>query len=139
MAALMTSSDGTTEDHEPTPGRPLVLVVDDSADMRTLIAEVLTPARYEVVGVPSGARALRFMAERIPDVMITDLFMPGMSGFTLRSTMLRRPDLAKIPVIVLSAYWHRPGETLEAVEAIPKPINIDRLLDAVGRLTKVGE
>ncbi len=113
--------------------------MDDSADMRTLIAEVLTPAGYEVVGVPSGARALRFMADRIPDVMITDLFMPGMSGFTLRSTMLRRPDLAHIPVIVLSAYWHRPGETLDAVEAIPKPINIDRLLEAVGRLTRAGD
>lgn len=139
MASLMTSSGEAQGDREPTPRRPLVLVVDDSIDMRALIAEVLEPAGYDVVGVPSGARALRFMADRIPDVMITDLFMPGMSGFTLRSTMLRRPDLAEIPVIVLSAYWHRPGETLEAVEAIPKPINIDRLLDAVGRLTRTGE
>ncbi len=139
MAALTTSSSGAQGDREPASTRPLVLVVDDSPDMRTLIGDVLEPAGYEVVAVPSGARALRFMADRIPDVMITDLFMPGMSGFTLRSTMLRRADLSRIPVIVLSAYWHRPGETLEAVEAIPKPINIDRLLDAVRRLTKPAE
>lgn len=139
MASLVTSAADAPGEGERSPQRPVVLVVDDSADMRTLIAEVLTPAGYEVVGVPSGARALRFMADRIPDVMITDLFMPGMSGFTLRSTMLRRPDLAHIPVIVLSAYWHRPGETLDAVEAIPKPINIDRLLEAVGRLTRAGD
>jgi CheY-like chemotaxis protein len=50
-----------------------------------------------------------------PDLVITDLFMPGMSGFSLRASMLQRPDLAAIPVIVLTAYWQRPGETLDAV------------------------
>lgn len=116
------------------PGaRPLILVVDDSADMRRLVADVLSSVGYEVAGVPSGAAALRFMAQQTPDVLVTDLFMPGMSGFGLRTAMLRRPELARIPVIVLSAYW-RPGQTLAAAAALPKPVNIDRLIEAVQRV-----
>jgi CheY-like chemotaxis protein len=112
-----------------------VLVVDDSVDMRDLLKEVLEVAGYEVTACASGAAALRAMGTRRPDLVITDLLMPGMSGFSLRAAMLRRPDLATIPVAILSAYWQRPGETLDAAEALPKPVSIDRLLTTVARLT----
>lgn len=114
--------------------RPLVLVAEDSGDMRSLLSDVLESEGCEVVAVPSGARALSEMTERPPDLVITDLFMPGMSGFALRALMLKRPDLSGIPVIVLSAYWHRPSETLEVADVITKPINIDRLIESVRRL-----
>lgn len=118
------------------PHRPLILAVDDSADMRFLLADVLVPSGYEVVGVPSAARALSLMTERRPDLVITDLLMPGMSGFSLRSAMLKRPDLAGIPVIILSGYWQRPSETLEASAVLTKPLNVDRLLECVRRLVE---
>jgi len=114
--------------------RPLVLVADDSADMRSLIKEVLEDGGYEVVTVASGARALSEMTARPPDLLISDLLMPGMTGFSLRALMLRRPELAAIPVIILSAYWHRPSDTLDVAEVLTKPLNIDRLVDAVRRL-----
>lgn len=116
---------------------PLVLAVDDSPDMRYLLTEVLSGAGYEVVGVPSAARALSLMLERLPDLVITDLLMPGMSGFSLRSAMLKRPSLAGIPVIILSGYWQRPSETLDASAVLTKPLNIDHLLEVVERL--IGE
>ncbi len=112
---------------------PLVLVADDSAEMCSLIREVLEGEGYEVITVGSGGRALREMSSRRPDLLITDLLMPGMSGFSLRTLMLRRRDLADIPVIVLSAYWHRPSETLDVVEVLTKPINVDRLIESVRR------
>jgi CheY-like chemotaxis protein len=115
--------------------RAHVLVVDDARDMRDLLQEVLEASGYEVTCCASGARALEVLAGRRPDLVITDLLMPGMSGFSLRTAMLRRPDLATIPVVVLSAYWHRPGETLDAAEALPKPVSVDRLLATVARLT----
>ena len=124
---------GSTEP-EPGPRRPLVLVVDDSPDMRYLLAEVLGAAGYDVVGVPSGARALSFMLDRTPDLVITDLLMPGMSGFSLRAAMLKRPTLAAVPVIILSGYWQRPSETLDASAVLTKPLNIDHLLESVRRL-----
>jgi CheY-like chemotaxis protein len=76
---------------------------------------------------------MRIMADRRPDLVITDLFMPGMTGFSLRASMLRDRRLAGVPVIVLSAYWRRPGETLDAFEALPKPVSIDRFVAAVRR------
>jgi CheY-like chemotaxis protein len=117
--------------------RPYVLVADDSSEMRTLLADLLTDAGYEVRTVASGGRAFTEMADRRPDLLITDLFMPGMTGFSLRAEMLRRPELAGVPVIVLSAYWHRPSETLEVADVLTKPLNIDRLLSSVQRLTSV--
>lgn len=116
--------------------RARILVVDDSPDMRALLADVLEVAGYDVVRAASGARALAEMNVRVPDLVITDLLMPGMTGFTLRSTMLRNERLAAVPVIVLSAYWRRPSDTLEASDVLSKPLNIDRLLEAVARLIR---
>ena len=114
--------------------QPYVLVVDDSPEMCELLAELLEHEGYQVRTVGSGGRALTEMIARPPDLLITDLFMPGMTGFSLRALMLRRPELASVPVIVLSAYWHRPSETLEVADVLTKPLNIDRLLDSVRRL-----
>lgn len=108
-----------------------MLVVDDSADMRGLLREALEPSGYEVVTAASSGKALTLMAKRVPDLVITDLMMPGMSGFALRSLMLRRVELAAVPVIVLSAYWARPGETLDAVAVLRKPVDLGRLLETV--------
>ena len=119
----------------PPRGAPYVLVADDSGEMRSLLTDLLTDAGYEVRSVASGGRALTEMSARRPDLLITDLFMPGMTGFSLRAEMLRRPELARVPVIVLSAYWHRPSETLEVADVLAKPLNIDRLLTSVRRLT----
>ena len=113
---------------------PLVLVADDSPDMRLLIRDLLEEVGYEVVTVATGARALSEMTARPPDLLISDLLKPGMTGYSLRALMLRRPALAGIPVIILSAYWHRPSDTLDVAEVITKPLNIDRLVDSVKRL-----
>jgi CheY-like chemotaxis protein len=129
----------TIATERPPARRPLVLVAEDSADMRSLLTEVLESEGCEVIGVSSGGRALSEMSVRRPDLVITDLFMPGMTGFALRSLMLKRPDLSGIPVIVLSAYWHRPSETLEVADVITKPINIDRLVESVRRLVPAGD
>lgn len=114
--------------------RPFVVVVDDSADMRGLITDVLEADGFDVTAVQSGPRALQVMDKRRPDLVIMDLLMPGMSGFSLRAVMLRRPDLAKVPVVVLSAYWHRPSETLEVHDVLTKPVNLDRLMEITRRL-----
>jgi DNA-binding response OmpR family regulator len=123
----------TAEVADLSVSRGLVLVVDDSPDMRALIGDVLIDEGFEVLAASSGGRALSLMANRRPDLVITDLMMPGMSGFTLRGEMLRRADLAGVPVVVLSAFWQRPSETLDVVEVIPKPLDLDRLLAVVHR------
>jgi CheY-like chemotaxis protein len=143
-SALTVGPLSVTDRDRPTPAasgehaRPVILVVDDAEDMRALLDDVLTSAGYEVHTVASGPSALRFLADRRPDLVITDLLMPGMSGFTLRATMLRRRELASIPVLILSGFWGRPGETLEAADVITKPLSIERLLSRVGALVPGG-
>ena len=117
------------------PPVPRIVVADDSAHMRALITDVLTDQGYHVTAAASGARALALMNEDPPDLLITDLMMPGMNGIALRALMLRRPHLASVRVVVLSAYWRRPSETLDVAAVLTKPINIDRLLETVRRLT----
>ncbi len=135
--AILERSDGVGQPPgKPEEAHPRILVVDDSPDMRDVIRQALVPAGYEVILAPSGARALAHMSVELPDIVITDLLMPGMSGFTLRAAMLRRPELAPIPVIILSAYWQRPSETLEAAAVLPKPLSIDLLLETVARLMR---
>lgn len=119
--------------------RRLVLVVDDSADMRDLIDDLLTEQGYEVLTAPSGRHALSLLEARVPHLVITDLLMPGMDGFALRGEMLRRPELAQVPVIVLSSFWQRPSETLDAVDVIGKPLDMERLLRAVHLATATDE
>ena len=121
----------TAKTADVNPARGLVLVVDDSQEMRALIGDVLMEEGFEVRTAASGDRALSLMAERRPDLVITDLLMPGMNGFTLRGEMLHRTDLAQVPVVVLSAFWQRPSETLDVVDVIAKPLDLDRLLAVV--------
>ena len=124
----MEAIDSPAAEHSPPGAPPTALIVDDSADMRYLLREVLESAGWRVWAAGSGQRALRMMAAHRPGVVLIDLLMPGMSGFALRSKMLRDPALANIPVIILSAYWGRPRETLDAAAILPKPLQIDRLL-----------
>jgi CheY-like chemotaxis protein len=131
---LMTTRTASASPAEEAP-RPRILVADDSSEMRALLNDLLVAEGYEVTTAASGARALSLMTDDPPDLLITDLLMPGMTGFALRALMLRRPDLAAIRVVVLSAYWHRPSETLDVAAVLTKPLNIDVLLDTVRRLT----
>jgi CheY-like chemotaxis protein len=114
-----------------------VLVVDDSPGARDVIADILGSHGVVVRTTGSATAALRIMRARPPALVTIDLFMPGESGFALRSAMLRDPMLAQVPVIVVSGYWAKAPEALEVAAVINKPIDIDRFLgfvdDIVGR------
>jgi CheY-like chemotaxis protein len=117
-----------------TDQRHHVLIVDDNPDTRWLLRDVVGSTNHRVETCASGEAALKAMLHGPrPDLVITDLMMPGVSGFDLRAEMLRRPELAAIPVIIISAYWARSPETLDAVAVLGKPLNLDRLLETVAR------
>ncbi|WP_022835233.1 ATP-binding protein [Salisaeta longa] len=82
--------------------RPLVLVVDDNADIRTYVRRVLTPA-YRVMTAPDGARALAHARAQPPDCIVADVMMPTMDGTELLATLRDDPALDFIPVILLTA------------------------------------
>jgi len=83
-------------------GRPSVLVVEDNADMRRFITDVLA-GDYRVIGAADGEQGLaRALAEQ-PDLVVTDLMLPKLSGDQLVAAMRSEPSLMAVPVLVLSA------------------------------------
>jgi signal transduction histidine kinase/DNA-binding response OmpR family regulator len=134
--------------HSSPSDRPLVLVVDDSADMRDYVSSLLADS-YLVETAVDGEQALEMIRRRPPDLVLSDVMMPRLDGFGLLSAL--RGDLATvgIPVVMLSA---RAGEEgiVEGLEAgaddyLIKPfsgrelkarINTNLELDRVRRLSQ---
>ncbi len=82
--------------------RPVVLLADDNADMRDYVRGLLG-ASYQVRAVPDGAQALALARCTPPDLVLTDVMMPGLDGFGLLSALRSDPRTSQVPVIMLSA------------------------------------
>lgn len=87
---------------DPHP-QPLLLIVEDHVDTRQMYAEFFHD-QFDVLQAGDGAQALDVMRGRRPDIVITDLSLPGFDGFELAARMRRDPELAGIPIICLSGY-----------------------------------
>src|SRR5216684_2351169 len=86
------------------PSQCPVLIVEDDDDLRDMMAQLLTIEGFRAVAVANGREALEHLqsAEK-PDVILLDLMMPVMDGWEFRRRQKADPDLAQVPVIVLSA------------------------------------
>jgi len=85
----------------------LIMLADDSPTIRKIVEVVLSREGYEVVTVPDGVEALRYLLTaqaRLPDLILLDIEMPRMDGYTLalRCRYRERPRLAHIPIVMLS-------------------------------------
>src|SRR4051812_3823868 len=91
----------------PTPSRdhPGVLVVDDDRAIRVTVQEILADEGYAVRAVENGREALEVLrtTEALPGIILLDLRMPVMDGWSFRQQQKADPRLADIPVLVLSA------------------------------------
>jgi CheY-like chemotaxis protein len=117
--------------------RQPVLVVEDDGDLRDAMLELLRGFGRGAIGAADGQEALGILRSGIePCVILLDLMMPGMDGWTFRREQMRDRRLARIPVIVLSAHPDaRRGGTLLGADVLPKPLNFDRLLELLTRLS----
>jgi CheY-like chemotaxis protein len=113
-----------------------VLIVEDDRDVREAIAMFLAAEGYTVVEAEHGAEALQQLAVGGRFCLILlDLFMPTMDGWTFRSEQLRDPALAAIPVVVISADPDvvPTAIALGAVASMRKPLDLAVLLETVAR------
>jgi signal transduction histidine kinase/CheY-like chemotaxis protein len=85
--------------------RRTILVVDDNPDMVRLLDHLIRSfgRRYQVLQATSGEEALQIMSEQVPDVVLLDLIMPGMSGIAVLTAMRARETLREVPVVAISA------------------------------------
>jgi CheY-like chemotaxis protein len=111
------------------------LVVDDDADIRSLLRLHLASAGYEVGVAEDAIEAGYMVLARTPDLIISDVNMPYMDGFEFVAALKGDRTLPQIPVIFLTAVEegdHR-GKELGAVGYLLKPVRADRLLALVAQ------
>jgi DNA-binding response OmpR family regulator len=114
-----------------------VLVVEDDPEIRDSLVEALADSGYETFGAINGQDALRKLKEMdpLPALIVLDLMMPVMDGRSFREEQLKEPRLARIPVIVISAYRDVADNIreLNAAGYLKKPLRVSQLLDQIER------
>ncbi len=122
------------------PGR--VLVVDDSAVIRDLIAVKLELEGYDVLRAGDGVEALEMIAAERPDVVTVDVMMPRLDGFETVERLRADPATADIPVVMVTgraaAADRVRGEEVGVDAYLTKPFEPAELVDTVARLIRDG-
>jgi CheY-like chemotaxis protein len=108
-----------------------VLVVDDEPAIRDVVADILLDHGFDVVLAWSGRRMLEFLESSRPSLIVLDVMMPDGDGLGAFRTMRARPGLREIPVVMMSATLG-PGQLSQEIAGfLPKPFDLDRLLEVV--------
>ena len=112
-----------------------VLVVEDEEMIRESIVEILEDSGYQPIAAVDGRDALAKLktANPRPCVILLDLMMPGMNGWSFRERQRGDPELAPIPVIILSANpdLARNARDLDVADYLEKPLRVAALLERV--------
>jgi CheY-like chemotaxis protein len=109
-----------------------VLIVEDDADLREMMAQLLAIEGYNAETVANGRAALDYLRKGdFPEVILLDLMMPVMDGWEFRRRQREDPQLAKVPVVVLSALDPARAADLGGAAVLKKPLDFDRLLELV--------
>ena len=119
--------------------RKRVLVVEDNADVRELLSELLGAHGYAVNGAATGAEGIANALKSPPDLILVDLCLPDNDGLSVARTLLSDAALAGVPVLTISAYdaVHLRAEAVEVGCAgyAVKPFEPERLVETVRLLT----
>jgi CRP/FNR family transcriptional regulator, polysaccharide utilization system transcription regulator len=112
-----------------------IAVIEDNAEMRENIQEILELANYEVVSAEDGRKGLDLIKHEKPDLILCDIMMPELDGYGVLYYLSKDPEAASIPFVFLSAKAEmadlRKGMTLGADDYITKPFDEVELLDAI--------
>jgi CheY-like chemotaxis protein len=114
-----------------------VLIVEDDGDMRGLYCFLLANENYQVKAVRNGLEAIMEIQANRPDVVMTDIAMPTLSGLELIKAIRAHDDLADLPVIAMTAFSEDfRDRALEAGadDAIGKPTEVEVLCEAINNV-----
>lgn len=111
-----------------------ILIVDDDADIRAALQELLEMEGYSVRCAEHGGTALKRLREgERPGLILLDLMMPVMDGFAFRQAQLADERLTGLNVLVFSAGRQPADPRIGNAPMLPKPLDLDRLLETVER------
>jgi two-component system cell cycle response regulator DivK len=114
---------------------PVILYIEDNPDNRMLVYRILSADGFVVHGVPDGPSGLEFVRTQIPDLILMDINLPKIDGYTMTARLKEIAALAQVPIIALTANVMK-GDREKTIAAgcdgyIQKPVNVDRLADQV--------
>ncbi|MGE5619452.1 MAG: response regulator transcription factor [Sphingomonadaceae bacterium] len=110
-----------------------VLVADDEEAITELVAFALELEGFQVIQAPDGPEAVRLAKEERPDLAMVDVMMPGLDGREVSRRLKEDPDTAAIPVLLFSAAPNPDLTEAKADGFMPKPFDINQLVDTVRR------
>ena len=114
-----------------------VLIVEDDGAIRDVLTDALADSGYSVATAMTGREALEQMRSKLPDVVLLDLMLPDMDGWTFLKAREREGDLLQVPVLVMSAAGPSGlmrAQDLGAPIFLAKPFDLQELLDELDRL-----
>ena len=117
---------------QPETAAKTVLICEDDTNLRTLVRLALGDA-YRYYEAPDGPSGLELARRIHPDLIVLDLMLPGQSGLDVLAELRADDELARTPVIVMSAWSHSDEAAVQAGadRFVPKPFDPDELRDAV--------
>lgn len=120
-----------------TDPKATILYVEDNPDNRTLVRRILLSEDYEMLEAVNAFDALDILKNNRPDLILMDINMPDMDGYTLTTRIKSMPGFERIPILAVTANVMR-GDKERTLEAgcdgyIQKPLDIDQLIREVER------
>lgn len=113
---------------------PTLLVVDDNADLVTLVRRYVGGHQVTVIGTGRGGEVMDLARRTRPELILLDLMMPGQDGWEVLASLKSDPLLASIPVVICSVLKEIDlARALGAGDYLPKPVNQSQLLDVLRR------
>ena len=111
-----------------------ILVVEDEPPLRTTLAMALRSCGHRPVEAEDGAQALAQARATSPDLVLLDLQLPVMDGWAFLRHFRAEPEFRDVPVVVMSAAHRVVPRELDAQAFLPKPFDLDELLDVIDEL-----
>src|SRR3989344_3273539 len=87
---------------DPSNAKPSIVIADDDIAIRTMIRQILAHEGYTVIAAQDGEEAIKFINERKPDIILTDVKMPNVNGYEVCQAVKGNPALKHIPILVLT-------------------------------------
>ena len=113
-----------------------MLLVEDDRDTREMYSEFLSHSGLDVTQAPSAYRALEEARERRPDVIVTDISMPGMDGLELSRKLRRNDSTCDVPIIAVSGNASDRAREAGCNVVLEKPCPPDTLLHVIEDMLK---
>ena len=121
----------------PSEDKGTILYVEDNPDNRMLVRRILLSEGYGLIEANNAFEALEVIKQRKPDLILMDINMPDMDGYTLTAKIKAMPGFERVPILALTANVMR-GDRERTLEAgcdgyIQKPLDIDQLIKEIER------